>query len=295
VKRYFDNVASDYLHFKYETSLRSIMSLRQDKILEYAAKHGSVERMRVLDAGCGPGLLMVKLGERGYDVVGIDISDEMLRFARKSAAKFKEGQKAKLVRGDIEAFPFGDNTFDMIVTAGVLEYLPTDGRVLGEFRRVLKMNGLLYIAVTNKYSYSLILDGIWEVFRGNKHLARVVNHISRKYLGLWTIREKAFKVRKHSPSGIREVLCRHDFQVIDSAYFGYMPVPRPLDVLLGRFSGLGGNILEKLGDSKLKVLGEGYLLVCRNDKHGVSCEATRLTESNTETGCSDMALGSEWR
>ena len=75
-----------------------------DFVGRYAAK-------RVLDAGCGMGRVGLELARRGYDVVGVDNDDDMLRRAR------ARGTDASWVLGDLTSIRF-EQPFDTIVLAG---------------------------------------------------------------------------------------------------------------------------------------------------------------------------------
>ena len=59
----------------------------------------------ILDAGCGTGQISLALAERGYDVLGLDISDTMVGLAR---AKVRPGWRARYAVGDVRAIPGGD-------------------------------------------------------------------------------------------------------------------------------------------------------------------------------------------
>lgn len=66
---------------------------------------------RILDAGCGTGRVAIRLAQLGYDVVGVDIDEQMLAVARETAPDldWRQGDLAKLDLGE---------TFDIIVVAG---------------------------------------------------------------------------------------------------------------------------------------------------------------------------------
>jgi len=57
------------------------------------------------------------------------------------------GARARSVRGDATAMPFGDACFDRVIAAEVLEHIPLDQRALGEIARVLRPDGLLAVTV----------------------------------------------------------------------------------------------------------------------------------------------------
>ena len=100
----------------------------------------------VLDAGCGPGTMAIvarrRVGNSGA-VYGIDAAPEMIELARAKAAS--AGLEVSFQPALLEAIPFPDATFDVVITSFVLHHFPADmlDKVLAEIRRVLKPNGRL--------------------------------------------------------------------------------------------------------------------------------------------------------
>lgn len=101
---------------------------------------------RVLDVGCGPGVLTLlaaeKVGPTGA-AHGIDPSPAMVTLAQKKAAK--AGISAEFRIAVIEDLPFPDGSFDAVVSSLMLHHLPDDVRRKGfsEIQRVLKPGGRL--------------------------------------------------------------------------------------------------------------------------------------------------------
>jgi ubiquinone/menaquinone biosynthesis C-methylase UbiE len=107
---------------------------------------------RVLDAGCGTGLLtlaFLRVHERPADVASIDLSLRSLQTARRTVQKLRKGPRRRVAfaQSNALALPFADESFDLVLTSGVLEYLPLrEG--LGELARVLAPGGhLLFVPV----------------------------------------------------------------------------------------------------------------------------------------------------
>src|SRR3989304_6284036 len=84
-------------------------------------KIGITKNDRVLELGCGSGVLGDWIKKRCDYYVGIDISFKMLDFFLKS-----NNQKINLVQGTIDKVPLLDNTFDIIIVNGVTMYFPDD-------------------------------------------------------------------------------------------------------------------------------------------------------------------------
>jgi len=80
---------------------------------------------RVLDIGCGTGAFAYCLAERGYQVVGVDFSESMLRAAAKSTL----GTSIEFVQGDVtKGLNFPDASFDLVLSFYVLHGLSSDLR-----------------------------------------------------------------------------------------------------------------------------------------------------------------------
>jgi ubiquinone/menaquinone biosynthesis C-methylase UbiE len=108
---------------------------------------GSCSQGRLLDAGCGSGKYAIPLTMRGFDVVAFDISKIGLKMAQTRCAS--RNLDVDLLAANIYQIPFKDNSFDIAWCYGVLQHLFLKEReyTVGEFRRVLKKGGILFIEV----------------------------------------------------------------------------------------------------------------------------------------------------
>jgi SAM-dependent methyltransferase len=98
---------------------------------------------RLLDVGCGPGLLLGEAVCRGARGHGVDVSLTALAIARRRTPG------AGGVCCNAEALPFRDGGFDHVTCIGTLEHFLSAERALGEMRRVLKADGRACIQVPN--------------------------------------------------------------------------------------------------------------------------------------------------
>ena len=116
-------------------------SLLADLVAGPAGRHA-------IDMGTGTGQFAVYLARLGFRVIGIDISEKMVRKARDNAHTY--GLPIDFQTQDAEDLLFRDNTFDVIVSRNLLWTLPDPGKALKEWRRVLKPTGTLIVS-----------DGMW--------------------------------------------------------------------------------------------------------------------------------------
>jgi 2-polyprenyl-3-methyl-5-hydroxy-6-metoxy-1,4-benzoquinol methylase len=106
---------------------------------------------RCLDLGCGPGELAVALAAQGFEVVGIDASSEMLRYARETAAR--QALAVTFLQGDVTAeFPVLGFSPELIVCSSVLEYLEDPEVVIARSAHALAAGGLLLVSIPNPKS-----------------------------------------------------------------------------------------------------------------------------------------------
>jgi len=96
---------------------------------------------RVLEVGCGTGLLLERLSARG-EAVGVDLSLGMLGKARERLGGSDDG---KLVLADAQRLPFEDGSFDSAVSTFALTAVPDLDAALAEMVRVLRDRGTLAI------------------------------------------------------------------------------------------------------------------------------------------------------
>lgn len=124
----------------------------------------NVQNIRLLDIGCGTGLVAKTFSDRGYDVYALDISDDALNYCRKRGLK-------NLYKGNIMKLGFKAGYFDFVTCLDVIYHtqVKNDAKALKEIFRVLKPGGKLIltscassmlsgkhdIAVHTRHRYSL--------------------------------------------------------------------------------------------------------------------------------------------
>jgi len=96
---------------------------------------------RVLDAACGTGVVSVTAARLGAQVTGLDLTPELLERARENARI--AGVEIDWHEGDVEKLPFGDATFDFVLSEFGHIFAPRPEVAIGEMLRVLKPGGMI--------------------------------------------------------------------------------------------------------------------------------------------------------
>jgi SAM-dependent methyltransferase len=137
LKNTYNRIASDWFNDHKESDWWSDSA---HKFLSYLQKGN-----RILDVGCGAGLKTKYLIEKGFKIIGIDFSEEMIRLAKEYCPEGEFYVK------DIKE-PLNLGIFDGIFAQAVLLHIPKTevDKVLNEFKSSLKDNGYLYLAVKEK-------------------------------------------------------------------------------------------------------------------------------------------------
>lgn len=136
--------------------------------------------LRVLDVGCGGGLLAEEFARLGCDVIGLDQSVPTLAAAREHARRGKLG--IDYIEGSANALPFPDAHFDVVSCCDVLEHVDDPAAVLGEISRVLRPEGMFLFDTINRTMRSKLLAiKIMQDWRLTRLMPRHV-HVWEKFI-----------------------------------------------------------------------------------------------------------------
>lgn len=123
----------------YATIARHIVSVGRSAVAHAGVGPGDA----VLDVACGTGNAAIPAAEAGATVTGLDLTPELLEGARAAAAA--AGVELELVEGDAEALPFGDASFDVVLSTFGCMFAPDHHRTAAEIARVLRPGGRMCV------------------------------------------------------------------------------------------------------------------------------------------------------
>lgn len=150
------------------TFIENHMMSRRAVVLRFLDEYAKNRSMRIMDVGCGSGGVMQEVLKRGHKVVGVDISEEMLKEAGETTRDYSGD--ATYIQGDIEQIPLPADSFDVVICVGVLQFLQNDKNAVREINRVLRTGGIVILTLPNIFRISNWLDPYYYLNRGLKYI-----------------------------------------------------------------------------------------------------------------------------
>ena len=173
---------------------------------------------KILDLGCGPGVMTAEIIKNNWTYYGVDISPQMIEAARK---KFGPAAKIFFSTGTAEKIDFPDNYFEVISAMGLVEYLDDEPAVFTEIKRVLKPDGRLIVSIPNWWSPARMWDR-W----GLTPLARLIRRLTQQNQATKLI-HREYRLREYL-----DFLRTQGLEVIRWQSYNYRIIFRPFDFWL---------------------------------------------------------------
>ncbi|WP_430246098.1 class I SAM-dependent methyltransferase [Neorhizobium sp. DAR64861/K0K2] len=117
---------------------------------------------KILDVACGTGGVTIPLARRGFAVTGLDISPKLLSEAQARAAS--EGLEISFDEGLIEALPYGDGSFNKVVSLFGIMFSPLPDQAVHEVARVLKPEGGIVLGNWMEAGFSGKMKGVMKPY-----------------------------------------------------------------------------------------------------------------------------------
>lgn len=130
----------------YDTEENILIKIEEPIVKKILKKY---PKGKVLDLGCGTGRYSLYLDSLGHSVTGIDISMDMIEFAK------QKSKQIQFIQGDISNLPFEDNSFDLVVSGLTIHYVRNLEKAINEFSRVLRPGGHMIISSVHPWMVAL--------------------------------------------------------------------------------------------------------------------------------------------
>jgi ubiquinone/menaquinone biosynthesis C-methylase UbiE len=197
IVKYYEGLAKDYDHRFNNPRLDYMRSVEKRALLD------SLKPGIILDIGCGTGEQALFLAKKGYRVLGMDISKEMIKIAADRIKEAELEDNVSLITASAEALPFRDKSFEGSISIfGVFSHVPGASHAFQEMHRVLKNGSRAIITVVNRWNltwwiktffsgrmnwliYALkskeyIVDGLWTYYFSKSELKKMLQEIGFK-------------------------------------------------------------------------------------------------------------------
>ena len=143
------------------------------------------ENSLVLDAGSGTGIVTQGFCDADFPskkIVALDLSFNLLKISREEFERDRkiESDKIALTQGNVLNLPFADATFDLLLTCGVLEYVPLDDG-LREMARVMKPGARLMLIPVKP---SLVGSVLEILYKFKTHPLEDVRRVAAQYFNI---------------------------------------------------------------------------------------------------------------
>lgn len=147
VEQMFDTISSDYDGLNRVISFGTDVKWRKKVVDMVKEKRPAT----ILDIATGTGDLAIQFAQQtdAGKVVGLDLSEGMLSVARKKVAQYNFLGRLEFIKGDSEALPFADQSFEAITVSFGIRNFEHLEKGLSEIHRVLAANGLFIILETS--------------------------------------------------------------------------------------------------------------------------------------------------
>jgi ubiquinone/menaquinone biosynthesis C-methylase UbiE len=127
---------------------------RQAAALGYVDELSLPKGSRVLEIGCGAGYLAIALAQRGFAVQAVDHAPEMIELARRHVKQAGFDDRVHTSIEDAHKLSFEDESFDLVVSLGVINWLYDLKKALAEITRILKRGG--YAVLNSARAHALL-------------------------------------------------------------------------------------------------------------------------------------------
>lgn len=224
----------------------------------------------LLDAGCGPGILargLLKSRAHDFRIAVLDQSPAMVEYC---AANVRDAGEVHPTVGRLEALPFADAAFDVILVMGALEY--ADARAaISEISRVIRPGGLVIVTMLNPLSPYRVTE--WFVYWPARRALEAIEKLTRVPAGR-RHGARATGIRAFPAGRLRRLLEQAGLRPIDRIYYDLRLIVPPFDRLPGIVRNAERTAAERtVTRGWRRWMGTGYLIAARRSLPPARCAA----------------------
>ncbi len=220
VNTYFQS-SSEYWKRIYETRalLPLIYQTRHAVVLEWVLELGLSRDSRILEIGCGAGLLTSELARMGYSVDAVDSVPAMVEQTIRKASENRLTERVRAFLADVHALPCPRGRFELVIAIGVIPWLHDERAALLEMQGALAAGGHLIVTADNESRLNRILDPVFSpAFRLLRKTAKFV--LDRAGL---RNPPQGYQSKRHTPAEIARLLDLSGLHQVKSRCVGFGP------------------------------------------------------------------------
>lgn len=170
---------------------------RQAVALSYVEGLYLPKNARALDIGCGAGFMAIALAQRGFLVDAVDHASAMIELTQRNAKQKGVNNRIHAAAGDVQELPFDDCSFELIVSLGVIAWIPDLRKALTEITRVLVPGGFFVLSLSSPYGGwtdpPLYLQGILKRNLERTGLRNPPNAVHARYYSIKELKKYLYQ------------------------------------------------------------------------------------------------------
>jgi len=269
VDNYFESSAAYWKEvYKEERLFAAIYRERREKALQWVDELHLAAHSNILEVGCGAGLMTTALAERGHMVHAMDSASAMIETTRNEVESRGLTGCVTVGLGDVHNLGFQSNSFDLVIALGVIPWLHSESRAVGEMARVLKPGGFLLASADNRLRLTSLTDPqstpLLAPFR--RAAKRIVATLKSRDARL----EKLYN-KRHAPREIDSLFALAKLRKTKSDSIGFGPfMIFEKEIFSDRVSLKLHRMLQRWANSGLvpglSLTGSHYLILARKDE-----------------------------
>lgn len=165
LKKEYDQISGDEDERSYNSKILVQRYWQRKRVEVLVEKSNCIQGEKILDIGCGSGVIAKEFAKKGGEIYGFDLSSRAVEYARS-----RNIRNTNFILADAHNIPFKSNYFDVVVGCEVIEHLLEPDRMIAEIARVLKNGGRLLLFTPNSTSLWPLIEIFWDRFgRGRNY------------------------------------------------------------------------------------------------------------------------------